>query len=89
MSAGISLGGCLSYEGIRTKADVMKFALVVTSRAGKGNTLVFNKKRAKQLFDFFCENVELKDSEVLSVDEFMGPILDGIRSVTERKTAES
>ena len=72
MSVGLALGaiGCGSYGSIRTKADAMKFALEGTveySDSGK----VYHYAKAKELFEFFCANVPIMETDVVPVEELL------------------
>jgi hypothetical protein len=72
MSAGLALGaiGCGSYGSIRTKADVMKFALEGTVEYGE-NGKVYNYDKAKELFEFFCANVPIMETDVVPIEELL------------------
>lgn len=78
MSMVHALGGA-SFGSIRTKADVMKFALEMTADRKEDGRIVFNKKRAKNIFDFFCGLVKLPDTEALQVDDMVNLIFDKIK----------
>ena len=60
-----SLGICGLYSPqIRSKADLMKYCLETTARRTKlGHFINFRKDKAKQLYDFFMEHVQLPDVE--------------------------
>ena len=79
MSAGLSLG-CGSFTSIRTKADVMKFALEMTAERQDNGSIKFNKKKAKEIFEFYCENVELPDTDVVMISEIVTPILEELKA---------
>lgn len=83
MSAGLALG-CASFGSIHTKADVMKFAIEI-SLTHKEDGVVFNKKKAKEIFDFFCDNVQLVDSDVMPTSELIDSIFDKFKGVLEEK----
>ena len=80
MSAGLALG-CGSFISIRTKADVMKFALEMTAERQDNGKVKFDKKKAKEMFDFFCENVDLVDSDVVPVAGILDPFFNKIKEV--------
>lgn len=90
MSASLALGtigalGCGSYGSIRTKSDVMKFALEGTVEYGD-NGRVYHYDKAKELYDFFCSHVTLVDTDVVPLDELVGTILDKAKDlITELK----
>lgn len=82
----LGYGLCGSYESIRTKADVMKYAIDTTIEYvpdGKNTRL----DKALEVFNFFCEHVNLKDTDVVPLDELVGSILDKAKDViAELKT---
>lgn len=79
MTAGLALGCCGS--SIRTKADAMKFAIEMTATRRDDFSQVFNRDAAKDVFDFFCENVDLVDSDVVPVAEILDPFFNKIKEV--------
>lgn len=85
MSAGLALGalGC-AYSGIRTKADAMKFALEGTAEFAE-NKRVFNTEKALKVYKFFCEHVELVDSDVVPVKDIIEPVLEMVRSLKDNQ----
>lgn len=85
MTAGLALGCCGS--SIRTKADAMKFAIEMTATRRDDFSQMFNKEAAQEVFNFFCENVELVDSDVLPVAEIIDPFFNKVKEVidTEKK----
>lgn len=84
MSAGLALG-CGSYISIRTKADVMKFALEMTAEKQDNGKVKFDKKKAKEMFDFYCENVSLPDTDVVLIPEILSPILNEVKNLVKAK----
>lgn len=72
MSVGLALGaiGCGSYGSIRTKADAMKFALEGTAEY-RENGKVYNYDKAKELFEFFCANVPIMETDVVPIEEIL------------------
>lgn len=84
MSAGLALG-CSSFISIRTKADVMKFALEMTAEKQDNGKFKFDKKKAKDVFDFYCENVSLPDTDVVLMPEILSPILDEVKNLVKAK----
>lgn len=78
MSAGFAMG-CTSFDSIHTKADVMKFAITLSMERKENGTLVFKKKQAKEIFDFFCTNVELVDSDVVPTKDLIDSIFEKYR----------
>lgn len=83
MSVGLALGaiGCGSYGSIRTKADAMKFALEGTVEFGE-NGKVYNYDKAKELFDFFCANVPIMETDVVSVEEILDTAFEKVKDYT-------
>lgn len=86
MSAGLALGslGCASFGGIRTKADAMKFALEATVKF-TDCAKVYQYDKAKELFDFFCEHVELVDSDVVPIADLLDSFFNKIKEVIPTK----
>lgn len=78
MSVGLALG-CGGYS-IRTKADAMKFAIEMTASRKEDFSQAFNRDAAEEVFKFFCEHVELVDSEVVPIKDIIDPVLEMIRS---------
>lgn len=84
MSVGLALGaiGCGSYGSIRTKADAMKFALEGTVEF-RENGKVYNYEKAKELFDFFCANVPIMETDVVSVEEILDTAFEKVKEYAE------
>lgn len=78
MSMGLALG-CGSFGSIHTKADAMKFAIEMSSERKENGAYVFNKKKAKEIFDFICANVELVDSDVVPTKDLIDSIFEKFR----------
>lgn len=87
MSAGLALG-CATFGSIHTKADVMKFAIEMSTCHKENGSCHVNLKKAKKIYDFFCSNVELVDSDVISTNEFVGSIGEQIRGVIKEAKEE-
>ena len=86
MPAGISLGCSARYNGsIQTKTDAMRYALEATAKLEEGGTLKFNLSEAKKVYDFYCENVTLVDTEVVSYDELIGQIFEKVKEVASSR----
>lgn len=83
MTAGLALGCCGS--SIRTKADAMKFAIEMTATRRDDFSQVFNRDAAEEVFAFFCEHVELVDSDVVPVAELLDQFFDKIKEVIPGK----
>ena len=79
---GLALG-CGSFGSIHTKADAMKFAIEMSSERKENGAYVFNKKKAKEIFDFICANVELVDSDVVSTKDLIDSIYEKVRDYLE------
>lgn len=82
MSMGLALG-CGSFGSIHTKADAMKFAIEMSSERKESGAYVFNKKKAKEIFDFICANVELVDSDVVPTKDLIDSIFEKVRDCLE------
>lgn len=84
MSVGLALGtlGCGSFGGIRTKADAMKFALESTVEY-RENVKVYHYEKAKELFDFFCANVPIMETDVVPMEEFLDTIFGKIKEYAQ------
>lgn len=82
------MGSCLrDVGGIRTKADAMKYALESTATMVEG-AMKFNLDEAKKVFDFYCENVKLMDSEVVSLSDIIDPVFDKIKEMTVERARD-
>lgn len=78
----LGYGLCGSYESIRTKADVMKYAIDATmdySQDCKNARL----DKALEIFNFFCEHVKLTDTDVVPLNELVSSTLDKIKDMVE------
>ena len=82
MPAGLFLGA--SACGIRTKPDALRYAIDLTTTRDEHYNATPNLEKAKEVFDFFCENVELADSEAVSVADIIDPFFDKIKEVKEQ-----
>lgn len=82
MSMGLALG-CGSFGSIHTKADAIKFAIEMSSERKESGAYVFNKKKAKEIFDFICANVELVDSDVVPTKDLIDSIYEKVRDYLE------
>lgn len=81
---GLALGaiGCGSYGSIRTKADAMKFALEGTAEYSE-NGKTYHYDRAKELFDFFCTNVPIMETDVVPVEELVDMVFQKVKEYAE------
>ena len=84
MSAGLALGtiGGGLYGCIRTKSDVMKFALESTVEYHE-DVKVYHYDKAKELFDFFCANVPIMETDVVPMEEFLDTAFGKIKEYVE------
>lgn len=80
MSVGLALGtiGSGSYGSIRTKADAMKFALEGTVEYGE-NGKVYNYDKAKELFEFFCKNVPIMETDVVPLESLLEEVFAKVK----------
>lgn len=83
MSVGLALG--CSGGSIRTKAEAMKFAIEFTASRKEDFSQVFNREAAQEVFTFFCEHVELVDSDVLPIKEIIDPILELVKDMKDNQ----
>ena len=75
---------CLGFSGspmtgLKSKADALKYAIEFTSTCEYPNR-VPDMAKAKELFDFICENVQLPDVET----DQLSNSLNGFTSMMER-----
>ena len=63
----------------------MKFSLEMTAERQDNGSIKFNKKKAKEIFEFYCENVELPDTDVVLIPEILSPILDEVKNLVKAK----
>lgn len=82
MAAGLFLGA--SACSIRTKADALRYAIDLTTTRDEQYNSIPNLEKAKEVFDFFCGNVELADTEAISVSDIIDPLFDKIKEVKEQ-----
>ena len=76
MCLGISGSQMLS---LKSKAEALKYAIEFTS-TGEYPNRQYNMRKAKELFDFICENVQLPDVET----DQLSNSLNGFTSMMER-----
>ena len=80
---GLNCGGS-SYSAIRTKADAMKYAIDTTMKYScNGSTINYNE--ALELYKFFCEHVQLLDTDVVSLNELVSTALDKVKDMLPKK----
>ena len=84
MTAGLALGA-LGCGSIRTKADAMKFAIEMTAKRNEDFSQVFNKEAAREVFEFFCEHVQLVDSDVVPVSDIIDPVFERLKELKTPK----
>lgn len=63
----------------------MKFALEMTAEKQDNGKVKFDKKKAKDVFDFYCEHVSLPDTDVVLIPEILSPILDEVKNLVKAK----
>ena len=66
-------------SSLKSKAEALKYAIEFTS-TGEYPNRQYNMKKAKELFDFICENVKLPDVEV----DQLSNSLSGFTSLMEK-----
>lgn len=82
------MGSCLRETGgIRTKTDAMKYALEMTATMVEG-AMKYNLEEAKKVYDFYCENVKLMDSEVVSLSDIIDPVFDKIKEAAAERARD-
>lgn len=85
--AGVAGLCCSPFGSIRTKADVMKFAIERTTDFTSDGAKV-NYDEALKLFDFFCEHVNLTDTDVVQLTELADVVLTKIKDIVEETKKE-
>ena len=79
--------GLRDVGSIRTKTDAMKYALEMTATMVEG-AMKYNLDEAKKVFDFYCENVKLMDSEVVSLSDIIDPVFDKIKEMAAERARD-
>lgn len=83
----VGYGLCGSYDSIRTKADVMKYAIDVTFEYTE-NAKNARLDKALEIFNFFCEHVELTNTDVVPLKDLIDSTLDKVQSMVGKEKAE-
>lgn len=83
----VGYGLCGSYDSIRTKADVMKYAIDVTFEYTE-NAKNARLDKALEIFNFFCEHVELENTDVIPFKDLIDSTLDKVQSMVGKEKAE-
>lgn len=81
MAAGLFLGA--SACAIRTKADALRYAIDLTTTRDENFNPTPHLDKAKEVFEFFSMNVDLAESEAISVSEIIGPVFDKLKEFSE------
>ena len=77
---------CLGFSGspsLKSKADALKYAIEFTATGEYPNRMPYIKK-AKELYNFICENVQLPDVET----DQLSNSLNGFTSLMEKLSKE-
>lgn len=81
MAAGLFLGA--SACAIRTKADALRYAIDLTTTRDENFNPTPHLDKAKEVFEFFSMNVDLAESEAISVSEIIDPVFDKLKEFSE------
>lgn len=81
MCLGISGSPMLS---LKSKAEALKYAIEFTS-TGEYPNRQYNMKKAKELFDFICENVKLPDIEVDQLSNSLIGFISSMEKLNNKK----
>ena len=81
MSAGLFLGA--SACGIRTKPDALRYAIDLTTTRDENFNPTPHLDKAKEVFEFFCTNVDLAESESISVSDIIDPVFEKLKEFAE------
>jgi hypothetical protein len=57
----------------------------MTAEKQDNGKVKFDKKKAKDVFDFYCENVSLPDTDVVLIPEILSPILNEVKNLVKSK----
>lgn len=83
MSAGLFLGA--SACSIRTKPDALRYAIDLTTTRDDNFNPTPHLDKAKEVFEFFCTNVDLAESESISVSEIIDPVFEKLKELQTPK----
>ena len=83
MSAGLFLGA--SACSIRTKPDALRYAIDLTTTRDENFNPTPHLDKAKEVFEFFCTNVDLAESESISVSDIIDPVFEKLKELKTPK----
>ena len=81
---------CYGFSGslsLKSKADALKYAIEFTS-TGEYPNRVPDMTKAKELFDFICENVQLPDVETDQLSNSLSGFTSMMERLSEKKKEE-
>jgi hypothetical protein len=82
---------CLGFSGspmsLKSKADALKYAIEFTA-TGEYPNGVPDMTKAKELFDFICENVQLPDVETDQLSNSLNGFTSMMERLSEKKKEE-
>ena len=82
---------CYGFSGsssLKSKADALKYAIEFTS-TGEYPNRVPDMTKAKELFDFICENVQLPDVETDQLSNSLNGFTSMMERLSEKKKEET
>ena len=84
---------CLGFSGspmtsLKSKADALKYAIEFTA-TGEYPNKVPDMVKAKELFDFICENVQLPDVETDQLSNSLNGFTSMMERLSEKKEEEA
>lgn len=84
---------CLGFSGspmtsLKSKADALKYAIEFTA-TGEYPNRVPDMAKAKELFDFICENVQLPDVETDQLSNSLNGFTSMMERLSEKKEEET
>ena len=82
---------CYGFSGsssLKSKADALKYAIEFTS-TGEYPNRVPDMTKAKELFDFICENVQLPDVETDQLSNSLNGFTSMMERLSEKKEEEA
>ena len=82
---------CYGFSGstsLKSKADALKYAIEFTS-TGEYPNRVPDMTKAKELFDFICENVQLPDVETDQLSNSLSGFTSMMERLSEKKEEET
>ena len=71
-------------SSLKSKAEALKYAIEFTS-TGEYPNRQYNMKKAKELFDFICENVKLPDIEVDQLSNSLIGFISSMEKLNNKK----